>query len=105
MTKPAPHRRTASAARPIDPRPGLFLTCVLCYPYLSNSMQSFPRSTVHDVALGAILTVVWGVIFFWDALGGWLPLVHTIIRLTFALLIVGGTATLYGIALYFILIQ
>jgi hypothetical protein len=101
MTKPAPQRRITPAARPIDPRPGLFLTCALCYPYLSDSMPSFPRSPAHDLVLSAILSVVWGATFFWDALGVWLPLIHTAIRLVFALLIIGGTAALYATALYF----
>ena len=81
------------------------LTCALCYPYLSDSMQSFPRSTAHDLVLAAILSVAWGAAFFWDALGSWLPLVHTAIRLVFALMIVGGTAALYGTALYFMFTQ
>jgi hypothetical protein len=89
----------------MDPRPGLLLTCVLCYPYLSDSMQSFPRSTAHDLALAVILSVVWGAAFFWEALGKWLPIVHTIVRLMFALSIAGGTAVLYGTALYFMYVQ
>jgi len=105
MTVAPPRRRNAPSARPIDPRLGLFLTCALCYPYLSDSMQSFPRSTTHDVVLSALLSVVWGACFFWDALGKWLPVVHTAIRLVFALMIIGGTASLYGIALYFMFIQ
>ena len=104
MQPAAPHRRSAPA-RTIDPRPGLFLTWACCYPYLSDSVQSFPRSTAHDLVLAAALTLVWGTAFFWDALGKWLPVVHTAIRLMFALLIVGGTAALYGTALYFMITQ
>lgn len=104
MTNPAPHRHRAPA-RTIDPRPGLFLTWACSYPYLSDSMQSFTRSTAHDLVLAAILSAAWGAAFFWDALRRWLPLVHTAIRLVFGLLIVGGTAALYGTALYFMFTQ
>jgi hypothetical protein len=100
MPPASPHRPSAPT-RTIDPRPGLFLTCAICYPYLSNSRQSFPRSPAHDV----VLSVVWGACFFWDALGKWLPIVHTAIRLVFALMIIGGTAALYGTALYFMYAQ
>jgi len=68
-------------------------------------MQSFSRSTAHDIALAAVLSVVWGAAFFWDVLGRWLPIVHFAMRLVFALLIVGGTAALYGTALYFMFMQ
>jgi hypothetical protein len=81
------------------------LTCALCYPYLSDSMTSFPRNTAHDVVLAIVLSAVWGAAFFWDALGRWLPIVHFVIRFLFALLIVGGTAALYGTALYFMFTQ
>lgn len=68
-------------------------------------MQSFPRSTAHDIVLTAVLSVVWGAAFFWDILGKWLPIAHFAIRLVFALLIVGGTAALYGTAIYFIVMN
>lgn len=105
MTRPAQHRRVAPTVRPIDPRPGLFLTCVICYPYLSDSMQTVPRSTAHDVALAAVLTLVWGTVFFWEMLARKLPAVRSAIEIMLGLTIIGGTAALYGTAIYFIVMK
>ena len=59
-------RRNPYAARQINPKPGVFFTLILSYPYVSNSLKSFPRSTGHDFVLAVLLTLLWGTIFFWD---------------------------------------
>ncbi len=46
--------------------PGVAFTLILSYTYRSNSVKSFPRSSGHDIVLAALLTVLWGMIFFWD---------------------------------------
>lgn len=104
MTTPAQRPRSAPA-HTIDPGPGLWLTLVLSYPYLSDRLTSFPRTSGHDVVFGLIIGFIWGSVFLWDAMGKWLPFVQSLIKLVCVLLVVGGTASLYGIALYFMFTQ
>jgi hypothetical protein len=38
-------QRSTYHSRQINPKPGVAFTLILSYPYLSNSLKSFPRST------------------------------------------------------------
>ncbi len=83
--------------------PGLWLTSLLSWPYLSDRMASFPRSTGHDVVFGSIIALIWGTAFFWDRLGRTLPLFQTLIRLAIALAIWSAVAALYGTIAYLLI--
>jgi len=102
MSGTAPHRCT-DLARTINPRPGIAITFILTYPYLSNSLKSFARTTGHDVVLAAVLTLVWGTIFFWDVIGRKWPRVRIAIEALLGLLVLSGMAALYGTTVYLIL--
>ena len=98
--KDADPNRTGNRDRTIDIAPGLWLTLVLSYPYLSDRLTSYPRSSSHDIAYGLIIAFVWGSTFFWDGMGQALPLLQTLIRLVIALAAWGAVATLYGTIVY-----
>lgn len=83
--------------------PGLWVTSVLSWPYLSDRMAAFPRSTGHDVVFGSIVALIWGTAFFWDRLGRTLPLLHMLIRLAIALTLWSAVAALYGTIIYLLL--
>lgn len=104
MSRTAP-QRGAAPARPINPRPGLFFTLILIYPYVSNSWKSFPRSAEHDIVLGVLLTLLWGTIFYWDTIGTKWPLLRLGIEVVLALLILAVPATLFGTIYYLLLIK
>jgi hypothetical protein len=72
-------------------------------PYLSNSLKSFPRSIDHDVVLAAVLTLIWGKIFFWDTIGRKWPKVRVAIEALLGLMVLSGMAALYGTVVYLIL--
>jgi len=88
---------------PINPRPGIAITLILSYPYLSNSLKSFHRSTDHDVVLAAALTLLWGTIFFWHTIGRKWPRVRLAIESLLGLMILSGMAALYRTVIYLIL--
>ncbi len=102
MSGTAPHR-SSYPARTINPRPGIAITFIVTYPYLSNSLKSFPRSPDHDVVLAAVLTLVWGTIFFWDTIGRRWPRVRLAIEALLGLVFLSGMAALYGTIVYLIL--
>ncbi len=85
--------------------PGLWLTSVLSWPYLSDRLTSFPRSTGHDVVFGSIVALIWGTAFFWDGLGRTLPLIQALIRLGIALTVWAAIAALYGTIIYQLVIN
>lgn len=103
MAVAPPRRRNAPSARPIDPMPGLWLTSLLSWPYLSDRLASFPRSTGHDVVFGTVVALIWGTAFVWDALGRKLPLLRTLIRLAIALAVWSAVAALYGTIIYLLI--
>ncbi len=83
--------------------PGLWLTSLLSWPYLSDRMASFPRSTMHDVVFGSIIALIWVTAFFWNPLGRTLPLLQTLIRLAIALTVWSAVAALYGTIVYLLI--
>ena len=96
-------RRNHYAARQINPKPGVVFTLILSYPYVSNSMKSFPRSSAHDVMLAVALTLLWGTIYFWDPIGRKWPKFRFSVEVLFGLIALSGMATLYGTIIYLIL--
>jgi hypothetical protein len=88
--------------RPAEPMLGIVTTCLLCFPYLSDSLKFFPRSTAHDVVLGVVLAVVWGTIFYWDDLGTKLPRVRWAIEKALEISVILATLAIYAVAIYFI---
>jgi hypothetical protein len=84
-------------------RPGIAITLILSYPYVSDSLKSLPRSTDHDVVLAAVLALLWGTIFFWDTIGRKWPKVRRAIKALLGLMVLSGMAALYGTIVYLIL--
>ncbi len=102
MSGTAPHR-SSYPDRTINPRPGIAITLILSYPYLSHSLKSFPRSTDQDVVLAAVLALLWGTIFFWDTIARKWPKVRLAIEAFLGLMVLSGMAALYGTIVYLIL--
>lgn len=96
-------QRSTFPSRQINSKPGVAFTLILSYPYLSNSLKSFPRSTGHDIVLAALLTLLWGTIFFWDVIGRKWPTVRLALEALLGLIVISGMAALYGTIFYLIL--
>ena len=76
--------------------PGVVFTLMLSFPYVSNSMKSFPRSTGHDAVLAVVLTLLWGTSYFWGPIGRKWPGFKFSVEVLFGLFALSVMATLYG---------
>ena len=70
---------------------------------MSNSLKSFARNSGHDVVLAAVLTLVWGTIFFWDVIGRKWPGVRLAIEALLGTMAIACVVALYGTIVYLIL--
>jgi hypothetical protein len=95
-------RRGINPRREIDPTLGMFLTVSFALPYLSGHMHWFPRSTVHDAVLAAILAVCWGTAYYWVEIGIHYPRLRNVIVITGRLTGMASIAALYATCYYLI---
>jgi hypothetical protein len=108
MFDPMSPRSQHQKSRPVqtvNPMPGLWAMGLLCLPYLSNSMATFPRSTAHDHALAAIVIAIWGVVFSWDVIERRWPKLRLAIEAILGLFFLSVLATLFGTVYYLLLIR
>ena len=100
MSRPTQSQET-SQIRTLNPMPGLWAMALLCLPYLSNSIRTFPRTTGHDHALAVIAIAIWGLVFSWDMIERRWPKVRLAIEAMLGLIVLTGLATLSGRSITF----
>jgi hypothetical protein len=92
-----------SGDRPINPRPGLVLMLFLSLPYLTNRIDAFPRSQLHDYALGLLAMLFWMVIFRWESIRKRFPMAQVLLESFLGFLLISGLLALFGTVYYLLL--
>lgn len=75
----------------------------LALPYLTNRIEAFPRSQVHDYALGLVVMLFWIAIFQWDKIKSRFPMAQVLLESFLGLLLLSGFLGLFGTVYYLLL--